>query len=111
MTRLWVLLVGLAAAALPLAAQSDSPRFEVASIKPSAGTDVNPLPRALPGGRLRAGYTTVEGMLWFVYDLRRYSIVGGPDWVRKDHFEVNAKAEADAPADQIKLMVGRPLGK
>jgi uncharacterized protein (TIGR03435 family) len=32
-------------------------------------------------------------------------IVGGPDWVRQDLFEINAKASYDAAIDQIKLML------
>lgn len=38
MARLGLLLVGLAVTALPLAAQSDAPRFEVASVKPNQGS-------------------------------------------------------------------------
>jgi uncharacterized protein (TIGR03435 family) len=58
----------------------------------------------LAGGVFTATYATVEHLLMFAYDLRDYRIVGGPDWIRRDIFEVRAKADSDAPADQIRLM-------
>ena len=107
MGRSALLLVFVVLTTLRLAAQSESPRFEVASIKPTTTTTIsrNPIPRAQPGGRFTASLTSVESLLWFAYDLPQYRIVGGPDWVREDWFEINAKAETDASADRIKLMV------
>jgi uncharacterized protein (TIGR03435 family) len=86
------------------------PRFEVASVKP-AGEPLsimgiaNSMPQARPGGRFNSTHATVEHLLMFAHDLRPYRIVGGPDWLRKDLFQINAIAGSDAPADQIKLMV------
>jgi uncharacterized protein (TIGR03435 family) len=90
-----------------MAQQSTTPRFEVASVKSTdSRTPVGaPIPRALPGGRFRADFATVETLLWFAYGVRQDFIIGGPDWVRQDRFEISAKASDDAPADQIKLMV------
>jgi uncharacterized protein (TIGR03435 family) len=66
---------------------------------------VAPLPRAQPGGRFRADFATVDTLVWFAYGIRQDLIVGGPDWVRQERFEISAKAENDAPAAEIKLMV------
>jgi uncharacterized protein (TIGR03435 family) len=63
------------------------------------------VPRAQPGGRFRADIATLDTLLSFAYGVRQDLIVGGPDWVRQDRFEISAKASNDAPAGQIKLMV------
>jgi uncharacterized protein (TIGR03435 family) len=91
----------------PIAAQETRPRFEVASVKRASSTIpmTAPIPRAFPGGRFRADFTTVDGLLWFAYGVRQDFVFGGPDWVRRDTFEISAAAATDAPADQIKLMV------
>ena len=40
------------------------------------------------------------------YDLKSYrTIFGGPEWIRRDRFYIDARAGFDAPADQIKQMV------
>jgi uncharacterized protein (TIGR03435 family) len=41
----------------------------------------------------------------FAHDLREYRIVGGPDWIWRDTFQIDARAGSDASADQVKLMV------
>ena len=92
-----------------LQAQTDStPAFEVASVKRTESRTLAggaPIPRAQPGGRFRADSATVDSLMWFGYGIRQDLIVGGPDWARKDLFEISAKAEGDAPAAEIKLMV------
>jgi uncharacterized protein (TIGR03435 family) len=104
-------IVALLVAALlgvSLAAQQPKPRFEVASVKVQTGPILfgpDVIPRARPGGVFNAPYVTVETLLWFAYDLPSYRIVGGPDWIRKETFQINATAGRDVPPDQIKLMV------
>src|SRR5687767_5902651 len=58
----WILATLLGAS---LAAQQ-RPRFEVASIKrtESRTLSVAPVPRAFPGGRFNADFTTVAGLMW-----------------------------------------------
>jgi uncharacterized protein (TIGR03435 family) len=101
-----MLLAPLAAATAIAAAQAP-PSFEVASVKRTESRTIGgaPIPRAQPGGRFRADFATVDALLWFAYGVRQDFIVGGPDWVRQDTFEISAKAENDAPAAEIKLMV------
>jgi uncharacterized protein (TIGR03435 family) len=110
----WVVAALLGAS---IAAQQPKPQFEVASVKPqgesisggSLGNAVssaaNAMPRARPGGLFNPTHASVEHLVMFAYDLRPYRIVGGPDWMRRDLFQINARAESDAPAGQIRLMV------
>ena len=97
----WILATLLGAS---LAAQQ-RPRFEVASVKrtESRTLSVAPVPRAFPGGRFNADFTTVAGLMWFAYSVRSDLIVGGPNWAREDTFQISAKAATDAPLDQMRL--------
>jgi uncharacterized protein (TIGR03435 family) len=103
----WIVAALLSVTAI---AQEPKPKFEVASIKPretstTASVLIAGISRALPGGGFSATYASVEHLLMFAYDLEDYRIIRGPDWMRRDIFEVRAKAATDAPADEIKLMV------
>jgi uncharacterized protein (TIGR03435 family) len=59
----------------------------------------------MPGGVFNPTHASVQSLLTFAYDLKPYQIVGGPDWMRRDLFHIDARAGFDAPADQIKQMV------
>ena len=110
----WVVAALLGAS---IAAQQPKPQFEVASVKPqgesisggslghAVSSAANAMPRARPGGLFNPTHASVEHLVMFAYDLRPYRIVGGPDWMRRDLFQINARAESDAPAGQIRLMV------
>ena len=80
------------------AQQQPKPRFEVASVKPqgdprvSLANAANVMPRVQPGGLFTPTHATVEHLLMFAYDLRPYRIAGGPDWVHRDLFQINATA-------------------
>ena len=93
MARLGPLLVGLAAVTpLVLAAQSDSPRFEVASIKPS--------PADALGGMMFSGPAPAEfsirnapllSIIMVAYGRRDYQLVGSPDWTQSERYDIRAK--------------------
>ena len=73
------------------------PEFEVASIKPNnpyAGGIAGFL--AFPGGRIVIGGTTVKMLLYYAFDVRESQIVGGPDWIGRDRYDVVALSP---PAD------------
>lgn len=90
---------------------AQSPKFEVASVKRQlapatlASMVQAGLPRILPGGTFRATHVTVEGLLTFAHDLKRFQLVGGPDWVRSQLFSVEGRAGGDASQARIKLMI------
>jgi uncharacterized protein (TIGR03435 family) len=107
----WILAGFLGAVA---SAQQPKPRFEVASVKPSGPvtpsggtwTDVmNSVGlRRLPDG-ITARQETVHSLIISAYGVLPSQIVGGPDWVKSDRFEITAKAGADVPVAQIQLMM------
>ena len=107
---LWssVVAVGIAAT---LSAQTPKPTFEVATVRPQIGTPTSFAGMLRGGYGVRAGgvfnptHTTVESLIAFAYERKWYQIVDGPDWARRDRFEINARAGGDVPTEQIRLMV------
>ena len=75
--------------------------FEVASIKPRPTSGGEPIIRRQPGGRLDAQNVAAWHLLTLAYQLQPFQLVGGPDWVSKDRFDILAKLEGDpAPVPQ-----------
>jgi uncharacterized protein (TIGR03435 family) len=92
----------------PAIAPSQTPRFEIASVKPCAG---DPTPGARGGssrgedspGRLTLNCATVKGLIQGAYVLfadgrlhpaARVPITGGPAWIESETYEINASAGA-----------------
>jgi uncharacterized protein (TIGR03435 family) len=68
------------------------PQFEVASIKPSSAD-----PRSsginTGNGRLTASNVTLKRCIMGAYAVGPNQVLGGPDWLDSDRFEIAAKAE------------------
>jgi uncharacterized protein (TIGR03435 family) len=95
----------VASSVIALAAQSQEPAFEVASIKRNVAGEFPVGPEAREGGSFVATNVNLVRLVRFVYDLPEYRVVGGPDWVRRDRFNIEARAGRGATADEIKRMV------
>jgi len=92
-----------AAAALPSAQQGGAPagggkplQFEVASIKPNNSGDGRVMFGMQPGGRFTASNVPLRMLIRNAYQLQDSQIVGGPDWMNTDRFDIVAKAEDGA---------------
>ena len=93
-----------------IAAQQSVPTFDVASVKPqeepmSVTYAAAAAPRLRPGGVFSASHATVSALILYAYNLQPFQLTGGPDWARRDHFEISARAAADASAEQVRRMV------
>jgi uncharacterized protein (TIGR03435 family) len=79
--------------------------FEVASIRPndsgsrSSNTSIN------SSGRFSATNVTVKTLMIVAYKLQDYQIIGGPAWMDSDRFDIAAKAEDKANAEQVAEMI------
>src|SRR5262245_50671441 len=89
-----------AAVAMPSAQQGGAPpagdktlKFEVASIKPNRSGDGRIMIGMQPGGRFTATNVTVIQLIRNAYGLQAFQIVGGPDWLTTEHYDIAAKAE------------------
>jgi uncharacterized protein (TIGR03435 family) len=109
-SRAMAAIVFVVAAAPPAEthAQSVTERtFDVASIKRNVSNTVrgSGLSAPQPGGRYIGIGVTLRRLIGDAYDMDVYN---GPDWMASDRFDVNATAEGNPTATQIRLML-RPL--
>ena len=84
----------------------DTPRFEVASIKPSDPNPENPMFIGMSADGAMVKYTniTLRDCIRGAYRVRDFQIVG-PDWMTKSRFEISAKLPGSASTDQIPEML------
>src|SRR5262245_47014108 len=81
--------------------------FEVASVKPVPP----PFPTAggpwiTSRGRFRAEAAQVRGVIATAYDVLPAQVKGGPDWLDRERYYFDARAEnAEAGRDQIREMI------
>jgi uncharacterized protein (TIGR03435 family) len=90
---------------IDLAGQQRNPTFEVASVKRNTSGATAFGQNTQPGGRYAARNTSLMNLILYAYGIWDFQLVGGPDWVKNDRFDIVAKAEIEVPRDQIKLML------
>ena len=83
-----------------------TPVFEVASIKPHP-PPIQLVSISTSGTRVTIEANSLTNLVAYAYDLKRYQVIGGPNWAVDDRFDIAAKAEGDiAPtAAQVKQMI------
>ena len=84
--------LGVAPGAQAPASLGAPPAFEVATVKPNGSGDFGGSFNARPGGVLEVRNNTLRNMIRNAYQLQNFQIVGGPDWLDADRFDVTAKA-------------------
>jgi uncharacterized protein (TIGR03435 family) len=105
MRRWWIAGALALTAVVALEAQTPQPRFEVASIK-KRDSPVQGFPqRVAEHGTYSLPSATVASLVQFAYEVRDDFIVDGPNWIRSETFDVNAKAGRDASADDMRPMM------
>jgi uncharacterized protein (TIGR03435 family) len=93
------LLVGI------LRAQEPRFQFEVASIKRNE-TGVRGIDYYFaPGGRFHARNNPIANLITHAYGVAYYQLAGGPDWVRSDSYDVEAKAQGEPTAAEGNRMI------
>ena len=94
MNRLGVLVVLLAAISVPLASQT--PRFEVASVKPNRSGNESFSAQTLPDRTIFINYR-LANLVAVAHQVRADNVLGAPEWVANERFDINAKLpESDA---------------
>lgn len=96
-----VVLAALVAAPLatPGLVAQDAPAFDVASIRPNTSGDRVSGTRNLPGGRVTITNLPLRNMIRAAYGANDLEVVGGPDWVDGDRWDVVAAAAPGSPID------------
>src|SRR4051812_44221949 len=106
-----LIVLGIAAIAIPVLSQAPvggRPQFEVASVK----LHPPPLTRIIiqtPPGRFLVEAFSLKMLVGRAYNMPDVRVVGGPNWVDSERFDIEAKAESTIPQEQMPLMVQRLL--
>jgi uncharacterized protein (TIGR03435 family) len=87
------------------AAAGASSAFEVASIKRNrSGSDSTGV-RGQPGGRLTITNNTLRNIIRNAYSLQDFQIIGGPDWIDAERWDIVAKGEDNPQREQMSAML------
>jgi uncharacterized protein (TIGR03435 family) len=110
-----VVLVLGASAAAPHAQDPDAraPAFEVVSVKPNDSGDTRTSSMVQPGARYAATNMTLRMLIKTAYQVHDDQIVGGPDWLNTDRFDITARGDGNpstsAFVTQARLMLRSAL--
>jgi uncharacterized protein (TIGR03435 family) len=74
------------------------PSFEVASVKANKTGDNRVMLGMQPGGRYVATNVPPALLIRSAYQVQDFQIIGAPDWIKNERFDINAKGE-DAQAN------------
>jgi uncharacterized protein (TIGR03435 family) len=88
-------------------AQGAKQAFEAASIK--RVTDGAGPQRANSPDHFSRSAITLRQLVNYAYDLRDYRIIGGPDWLGSDRWQISAKASQPATVPEMRMLVRRLL--
>ena len=80
--------------------------FDVAAIKRTpADTGPGADFAAQAGGRLHVRNNPVTNLIGNAYGVEGYLLVGGPEWIREERYDMEAKAEGNPPRAEMMLML------
>jgi uncharacterized protein (TIGR03435 family) len=103
-------IVAIVSAQTP-AAELEKLQFEVASVKPNKSGSTSSSLQLQPGGRIVATNVAVRLLIRNLYNVQADQIVGAPDWIESERFDIEAKADreyppqADRPAPELLAMM------
>ncbi len=95
---------------IPAMAADADPSFEVATIKPSKPEQPGKA-FLVRGTRFTTINTTMLDLITFAYDVQQKQVVGGPDWISTDKFDIAAQPDVPGAPNrqQLKSMVQKLL--
>ena len=100
-----LLLIPSTTVAQPAGAGGGKLSFEVAAVRRNVSGDQNASTQLQPGGRVTITNNTLFNMIRNAYNVQSFQVLGGPDWVRSDRWNVVAKAEGDVRPQDLLLML------
>ena len=75
-----------------------TPKYEVASIKPSSPNRQNRGPMHWsPGGRFTATGAKLKELIQLAYEVEDFQISGGPDWTESESYDIVAVPDREVP--------------
>jgi uncharacterized protein (TIGR03435 family) len=88
-----------------VSSQTAKDQFEVASVKRQTQFILTQAPAITTSEVFYRKGDTVAQLIRFAYGVSDAQLIGGPAWIRKVGFEVNAKAGSKVSAEQMRQMV------
>src|SRR5688572_1098937 len=90
---------------IPAAAPQNGPRFDVVSIKRSQAQDTDTSWGAQPGGSWRMHNVAVSVLIREAFPAQVGDLIGAPDWVTSDRYDIEARAEGNPTREQMRPML------
>ena len=107
-----VVAVVLGSGVVAMSAQAPpAPSFEVASVKRNVSGERVSIVRLPPSGTATIVNASLQAIIRTAFDVRDYQLVGAPEWIANERFDVTAKIPAETRLDQIPLMLRRLLAE
>jgi uncharacterized protein (TIGR03435 family) len=92
---------GLVSIGTPLLAVGQEPStpvvFEVAAVRPNKSGQIAAQIEEPPGGRYIATNASLRILILRAYEIPESQLVGAPDWIQTERFDVNAKLAQEPP--------------
>ena len=93
------------AIASPVGVPVQTPTFDAASVRVSRSDLPGGITDVRAGGQFTATNATLHQFLTVAYSMETFRIVGGPNWIRTDRFDVEARAGFAVGRDDTRLML------
>src|SRR5688572_11291882 len=86
------LLLGIA-----VALQGQAPAFDVASVRSNRSAQTENSIQLLPNGRFVATNSTLRSLILRAYKLHDSQLIGAPEWIDRERFDIDARAATPPP--------------
>ena len=87
------------------------PAFEVSTIKPNVSDAAGMQVLTFRGRTFITENSSLADLMMFAYRVQMKQILGAPDWIEKDRYDINATPdqEGSPTADQVRIMIRKLL--
>jgi uncharacterized protein (TIGR03435 family) len=87
------------------------PSFEVSTIKPNVSSAAGMQVLTFRGRTFITENSSLADLMMFAYSVQMKQILGAPDWIEKDRYDINATPDQEGTptADQVRIMIRKLL--
>jgi uncharacterized protein (TIGR03435 family) len=96
---------------IPAGPPQNGPRFDVVSVKRVTEIRSQRSIGEMPGGRFVLSAMAIAPLVRSAYRADTSDLIGAPDWVMSETYDVDAKATGDVPRDQMTAMLQSMLAE
>lgn len=90
---------------LASAALAQTVQFDAASVKPNLLNDRIVTIDPSSGGRFAARGYTLKLLIQHAYSVKGFQVIGGPDWLDVDRYDIQARGKSNATQEELKFML------